>query len=73
MRRSMGQRIDLVTRYSMPALFAMLLVLINMIPLHIPGIARIMPVLPMIAVYHLGGLPAGAAAAGGRLRDRPAA
>lgn len=52
MRRSLGQRIDLVTRYSMPALFAIVLVLMNMVPLHIPGIARIMPVLPLIAVYH---------------------
>ena len=52
MKRTFGQRLDLFTRHSMPALFTMILVVINMVPLHIPGIARIMPVLPLIAVYH---------------------
>lgn len=52
MRRTIGQRIDMMTRYSLPALFTLLLVVVNMVPLHIPGIARIMPVLPLIAVYH---------------------
>jgi len=52
MRRTAGQRIDLFTRRAMPALFTLMLVVVNMVPLHIPGIARIMPVLPLIAVYH---------------------
>jgi len=52
MRRTVGQRVDTMTRSSLPALITLLLVVINMVPLHIPGIARIMPVLPLIAVYH---------------------
>lgn len=52
MRRTLGQRIDSITRSSLPAIFTILLVVANMVPLHIPGIARIMPVLPLIAVYH---------------------
>ena len=52
MRRTLGQRLDTMTRHSLPALFTLLLVVLNMVPLHIPGIARIMPVLPLIAVYH---------------------
>lgn len=52
MSRSVGQRIDTITRHSLPALIMLFLVVLNMVPLHIPGIARIMPVLPLIAVYH---------------------
>ncbi len=52
MKPTLGQRIDVITRNSLPVLFTILLIVINVLPLHIPGFARIVPVLPLIAVYH---------------------
>ena len=52
MKPTLGQRIDVLTRNSLPVLFTLVLILINVIPLHIPGFSRIVPVLPLMAVYH---------------------
>ena len=52
MKPTFGQRLDIVTRNSLPVLFTLVLVLVNVVPLHIPGFSRIVPVLPLLAVYH---------------------
>jgi rod shape-determining protein MreD len=52
MKPTFGQRLDTFTRNSLPVLFTLVLVLINVVPLHIPGFSRIVPVLPLMAVYH---------------------
>ena len=52
MKPTFGQRLDIVTRNSLPVLLTLLLVLLNVIPLHIPGLSQVMPVFPLMAVYH---------------------
>lgn len=52
MKPALGQRIDVLVRNSLPVLFTLVLILVNVIPLHIPGFSRIAPVLPLMAVYH---------------------
>lgn len=51
MKPTFGQRLDVYTRNSLPVLVTLLLVLANVIPLHIPGLSRIVPILPLMAVY----------------------
>lgn len=51
MKLTFGQRLDFYTRNSLPVLVTLLLVLINVIPLHVPGLSRIVPILPLMAVY----------------------
>ena len=51
MKLTVAQRLDIYLRNSLPVMMALLLVLINVIPLHIPGLSRIVPVLPLMAVY----------------------
>lgn len=51
MKPTFGQRLDIYTRNSLPVMVTLLLVLINVIPLHIPGLSRIVPILPLMAVY----------------------
>ncbi len=52
MKLTFGQQLDLITRHSLPVIFTVLLVIMNMIPLHVPGLSRIVPVLPLMAIYH---------------------
>lgn len=52
MKPTFGQRLDTFTRNSLPVLFTLVLVIVNVVPLHIPGFSRIVPVLPLMAVYH---------------------
>jgi rod shape-determining protein MreD len=52
MKSPFVQRLDLFTRNSMPVLLTLILVLINFIPLQIPGLSRVVPVLPLMAIYH---------------------
>ncbi len=52
MKPSFGQRLDLITRNSIPVLLTLILVIINVIPLHVPSLSRVMPVLPLMAIYH---------------------
>jgi len=51
MKLTLAQRLDIYLRNSMPVMLALLLVLVNVIPFHIPGLSRIVPVLPLMAVY----------------------
>lgn len=51
MKPTFGQRLDFYTRNSLPVLVTLLLVLVNVIPLHVPGLSRIVPILPLMAVY----------------------
>lgn len=51
MKLTLSQRLDIYLRNSLPVMVALLLVLINVIPMHIPGLSRIVPILPLIAVY----------------------
>ena len=46
------QRMDLLARQLMPSMLTLVLVIINVVPLHIPGFSRVAPLLPLIAVYH---------------------
>jgi len=45
-------RMDLLARQITPVLLTLALVLINALPLHLPGFARIAPLLPLMAIYH---------------------
>ncbi len=51
MKPTFGQRLDIYTRNSLPVMVTLLLVLVNVVPLHIPGLSRIVPILPLMAVY----------------------
>ncbi len=51
MKLTVAQRLDIYLRNSLPVMVTLLLVLINVIPLHIPGLSRIVPILPLMAVY----------------------
>ncbi len=51
MKQTFGQRLDIYTRNSLPVLVTLVLVVVNVIPLHIPGLSRIAPILPLMAVY----------------------
>ena len=46
------QRMDLLARQLMPSMLTLVLVIINVVPLHIPGLSRVAPLLPLMAVYH---------------------
>jgi len=52
MKPTFGLRLDTITRNSLPVLLTLILVLLNVVPLHIPGLSRVMPILPLMAVYH---------------------
>ncbi len=52
MKLTFSQRLDIFLRNSLPVLVTLVLVLANVIPLHVPGLSRIVPILPLMAVYH---------------------
>lgn len=52
MKPSFAQRLDSLARRLTPFALTILLVLVNAVPLHLAGGARVAPVLPLIAVYH---------------------
>lgn len=52
MTGSFWHRLDLAARRSTPTALTVLLVLVNALPLHAPGMARVVPVLPLMAIYH---------------------
>jgi len=45
-------RMDVLARHLTPSMLTLALVIINVVPLHIPGLSRVVPLLPLIAVYH---------------------
>ena len=46
------QRLDTLSRKMTPFGLTVALVLLSVLPLHVPGFARVMPLLPLMAVYH---------------------
>ncbi len=45
-------RMDTLARQLTPSMLTLILVIVNVMPLDIPGFSRVVPVLPLIAVYH---------------------
>ncbi len=52
MKPTLGQQLDIQARRLVPAAVTFALVLLAAAPLHVPGLARIMPLLALIGVYH---------------------
>lgn len=52
MTSDVWHRMDLLARQLTPLMLTLVLVIINVVPLHIPGFSRVTPLLPLIAVYH---------------------
>ena len=52
MKTSFGQRLDVQARRLAPVAVTFVLVLLAAMPLHVPGLARVMPLLPLIGIYH---------------------
>lgn len=52
MRRTVWHRMDALSRQLTPFLLALVLVLLGVVSLHVPGWARIAPLLSLMAVYH---------------------
>lgn len=52
MKPTLGQRLDAQARRMAPVAITFALVLLAVVPLHVPGLARIMPLLALIGVYH---------------------
>ncbi len=46
------QRMDVLARQLTPSIFTLALVILNVLPLHIPGFSSVAPLLPLMAVYH---------------------
>jgi|MDTC01.3.fsa_nt_gb rod shape-determining protein MreD len=45
-------RMDVLARQLTPSMLTLALVIINVVPLHIPGFSRVVPLLPLMAIYH---------------------
>lgn len=54
MKPSIWQRLDVLARQLTPFGITIALVIINAVPLHIPALSRVVPLLPLMAVYHWG-------------------
>jgi len=52
MRRTVWHRMDALSRQLTPFLLAVVLVLLGVVALHVPGWARVAPLLSLMAVYH---------------------
>lgn len=52
MRPTFWTRLDNLARRLTPFGLTILLVIVSQIPLHLPGVARVAPMLPLIAIYH---------------------
>jgi len=52
MRPAFWQRLDSWACRMTPFGLSLVLVLLSVVPLHIPGFARVMPLLPLMAVFH---------------------
>ena len=52
MKPGLWHRMDSLTRQLTPLMLTLALVIINVVPLHIPGFSRVAPLLPLMAVYH---------------------
>ncbi len=54
MKPSIWQRLDLLARQLTPFGITLSLVVVNAIPLHVPGASRVVPVLALMSIYHWG-------------------
>jgi len=52
MKPSIWSRLDVLVRKLTPIVLTLLLVVVSVMPLHVPGLSRVVPVLPLIAIYH---------------------
>lgn len=52
MRPTFWQRLDQLARNLTPLALTLMLVILNVVPSHVPGLARVLPILPLIAVFH---------------------
>jgi len=52
MKPALWQRLDIWARGLMPFGLTLVLVLISVLPTHVPGLSRIMPLLGLMAIYH---------------------
>ncbi len=52
MKPSLWHRLDALARRLTPFALTLILVVVGVVPLHITGLARVAPLLPLVAVYH---------------------
>ncbi len=52
MTSGLWHRMDVLARQLTPSVFTLALVILNVVPLHIPGFSNVAPLLPLMAVYH---------------------
>lgn len=52
MRPSFWHRLDVWARRLTPFGLTLILVLVSVVPLYVPGYARVIPLLPLMAIYH---------------------
>jgi len=52
MKPVIWQRLDTLARKMTPFGLTVVLVILSVLPLHVPGLARVMPLLPLMAIYH---------------------
>ncbi len=52
MKSSLWLRVDALARRLTPFGLTLVLVILGVLPLHLPGYERVVPLLPLIAVYH---------------------
>ena len=52
MKSNIWYRLDILTRLLTPFLLTLALVIVNIVPLEIPGFARVVPLFPLMAVYY---------------------
>ena len=52
MKHGVAQRVDHLVRQLVPASLVLILVVLQALPWHLPGLAEAMPALPMIAIYY---------------------
>ena len=52
MTPGLWHRMDLLVRQLTPTMLTLALVIINVVPLHIPEFSRVAPLLPLMAIYH---------------------
>jgi rod shape-determining protein MreD len=52
MKRIVWQRIDVIARKSTPFTITLFLIILSIVPTHLPGFARVAPMLAVMAIYH---------------------
>ena len=52
MKPSLWQRLDVLARQLTPFALTLILVVLSVVPTHLPGYARVAPMLALMAVYH---------------------